>query len=97
MKRKFEVTFELDDLEISDGIIELDQQVFDNVDDEWRKDIYNIGGDDKIAAFIGYHLCVRNLQLDEIDGFANLENNLANVIRWPQGLDDYKVIAKEIK
>jgi hypothetical protein len=97
MTRKFEVKFELDGWEISDGVIELDQQVFDNVDDEWRKDIYNIGGDDEIAAFIGYHLCVRNSRLNEIEGFSNLENNLANVIKWPQGLDDYKTIAKEIK
>ena len=97
MKRKFKVNFELDGWDISDGIIELDQKVIDNVDDEWHEAISSkINTPEEIASFIAYNICVNNADLISIDGFANLTNDLAKMIEWPQGLDDYMVTAKEI-
>lgn len=98
MKRTFEVTFELNDEEISEGIIELDQKVIDQVDDEWRSFFYkSIDTPEKIASMIARCMCVFNSSLSDIDGFADLDDSMAKMIDWPTGLDDFMVTAKEIK
>ena len=98
MKRKFNVKFELDGWEVSNGIIELDQKVIDVVDDEWRKELYSsLTTPEKIAAHIAYGMCIHNANLTSMDGWADLDNSFAKIIVWPQGLDDFDVIATEIK
>ena len=98
MKRKFRVTFELDGNEIDDGVIELDQRVIDQVDDEWRSFFYpSIKTPEQIASIIARCMCVFNSKLSDLDGFADLSNDMAQMIEYPQGLDDFDVTAKEVK
>lgn len=98
MKRKFKVTFELEDFEISEGVIELDQKVIDAVDEEWLKMFYkSLTTPEKIAAHIAFNMCVNDyIRLTQLDGWADLDDSYAKMIEWPQGLDDFSVTAKEI-
>jgi hypothetical protein len=94
-KRKFEIQFEIDGEEIDTGIIELDQKVIDVVNDEWRSFFYNLYTPEEIAAHIGYNLVINNAKLSDLDGWADLSDNLARVIDWPQ-LDNWETSAREI-
>jgi len=95
-KRKFKVIFELDGWDVDSGLIELDQKVIDVVDDEWRSQLYDLHTPEEIAAHIGYNLILNKAKLTDLDGWADLTNDLARVIRWPN-LDDFSVKAEEIE
>ena len=97
MKRRFYVTFEMESEVIGRGVIELDQRVIDAVDDEWHDMITDsINTPEEIAQFIAFNMVINHANLNSIDGFADLTNDLAIMIEWPEGLDNYDVIAKEI-
>ena len=69
MKRKFEVNFELDGWDVSEGVIELDQKVIDQVDDEWRSFFYpSVDTPEKVASMIANCMCIQNLNLSNISG-----------------------------
>jgi hypothetical protein len=95
MKRKFEITFELDYSEVGTGIIELDQAVIDAVTDEWRTSFYNLHTPEGIAEHIAFAMMVRDYKLNDLDGWANLPNDFAIVLEKPI-LDDFDISAKEI-
>jgi len=95
-KRRFEVLFEIDGDEITSGILELDQKVIDVVDDEWRSQLYDLHTPEEIAAHIGYNLMRSwSCKLTSLDGWADLTDDLAKVIKWPD-LDQWETTAKEI-
>jgi len=94
---RFKVSFELDGWEVDDGVIELDQKVIDQVDDEWRSFFYpSMDTPERVAEMIAYNLVVNNTSLSGIDGFADLDDDMARMIEWPMGLDDFDVIAERI-
>jgi hypothetical protein len=94
--RKFEVSFEIGFDEIDSGVIELDQKVIDAVTDEWRSMFYKLNTPEEIAAHIAYNMVINNAKLSDLDGWADQPDELAKMIEWPHGLDDYKVTAKEL-
>ena len=64
-----------------EGSIELDDKVIANVDDSWRKLFYDFHTPQQIAEHIAFNMIVNDLTLSRIDGFANLSDDLANLVR----------------
>lgn len=97
MKRGFLITFEHDGDEIDTGFILIDQKVLDHVDDEFREMISDkINTPEEIARFIGYNVFVNNCQLTSIDGFADMDNDLIEIVNYPI-LDDFDTSARELE
>jgi hypothetical protein len=97
MKRGFLITFELDGEEVDTGFILIDQKVIDNVDDEFHEMISDkINTPEEIAEFIGYNVFVNNAELTNIDGFANLSNDLIEIVNYPV-LDNFDIKAREFE
>ena len=95
--RRFEVEFSMHGgFVVDSGIIEIDQAVIDNVDDSWRESLYDLHTPEEIAAQVGFCKFVLNLPLTRMDGWANLDDSMLKVIKYPT-LDDFDRVAKEIK
>lgn len=63
-----------------EGSIELDDEVIQAVDDDWRKTFYpSITTPQKVAEHIAYNMIVNDLKLSGIDGFANLLDEMATL------------------
>ena len=60
-----------------EGIIELDDAVINNVDDSWRKQFYDFNSLQQVINHIAFNMIVNDLKLSDIDGFANLSNDMA--------------------
>ena len=50
------------------------------LDDSWRKTFYDFDTPQQIAEHIAFNMIVNDLQLSQIDGFANLSDNLVKLI-----------------
>jgi hypothetical protein len=96
--RRFKVYFEIEGDDYTYGILELDQKVIDVVDDEWRSQLYDLHTPEEIASHIGYNLMRHGwgYGLTNLDGWADLDNSLAKVIKYPD-LDQWETRAEEIK
>ena len=77
-KRRFRVRF------AGEAIIELDDAIISAVDDEWRTKFYDLGTPHDIAEHISYNLILRRTRLSKLDGWADMEDNLACVVREPE-------------
>ena len=64
-----------------EGVIEIDDDVINNVDDSWREMFYDFTTPQQIAEHIAFNMIVNDLTLSQIDGFANLFDDLANLVR----------------
>ncbi len=71
--RKFRVNF---DVELE---IELDDHVIDVVDDEWRRQLYNLDTPEEIASHVAWCL-LRGWRLSSMDGWADQPNSNAQII-----------------
>ena len=63
-----------------DRKIEIDDIVIDAVDDSWRKTFYNFTTPQQIADHIAFNMIVNDLKLSDIDGFANLSDDLVSLV-----------------
>ncbi len=77
-KKRFRIEF------TGEAVIELDDAVIDTVTDEWRSVFYNLRTVEDIAEHIGYNLVIRNRRLDQLDGWADISNELARIIELPE-------------
>jgi hypothetical protein len=95
--RRFEVDFFFDySGEVIDtGVIEIAQEVIDAVDDSWRDMLYDLHTPEEIAAQVGFCRFVLNLPLTSMDGWANMNDRMLRVIKYPT-LDDFDRVAREI-
>jgi hypothetical protein len=73
MGRKFVVEWH------SESLIELDDEVINRVDDEWRKHLYDLRTTEAIVEHIVYNLVVNNWELSDLDGWADLPNSMAKI------------------
>ena len=96
MKCRFEVTIECNYSELDTAIIELDQMVIDAVDDGWRDMFYDLHTPEEIAAHIAYNLIVNKARLTHLDGWANLSDDMAKIIKYPDE-PEYEFTAKELE
>ena len=60
--------------------IELDEEVINRVDDEWRAALYNLNTPTEIAEHVAYNLVMNNARLSVLDGWADMRNDQAKVI-----------------
>lgn len=77
-KRIFKITL------TADATIELDDAVFDTVDDDWRAGFYNLKTPEEIAKHIAYNLIANKFRLSQMDGWADQVDDNAKVtgIDW---------------
>jgi hypothetical protein len=61
--------------------IELDDEVIDVVDDEWRKSLYDLRTPEEIAEMIGSCL-LQGWNLSSMDGWANQPDKNARIIEY---------------
>jgi len=96
MKRTFIIDYSIFGEDVSGAIIELDQQVIDAVDDDWRANIYPLHTPEDIARHICDNMVRNRLQLSQLDGWADMDNSLAKMLEWPD-LDQWDLEAREVK
>jgi hypothetical protein len=75
MKRTFEIEL------TGTATVELDDQVIQVVDDEWRAALYPLHTPEEIAQHVAYNLIVNNARLSQLDGWADQPNTNARVVR----------------
>lgn len=84
MKRKYQITKKwtgtYGETIYFDRKIEIDDTVIDTVDDDWRRTFYNFIRPQQIAEHIAFNMVVNDLKLSDIDGFANLTDNLVSLV-----------------
>jgi hypothetical protein len=69
------------------AILEADQQVFDVVDDEWRRSLYPLHTNEEIAEHVAYNLIVNHIGLSRMDGWADQpDSNL----KFVSGMGSYQ-------
>jgi hypothetical protein len=79
MKRKFSVELR------TTVTLEIDDSVIGAVDEEWRRRFYQLEEPVDVAAHVAYNMVVNDLDLSDLDGFANLKDDLASVKEDPGG------------
>lgn len=62
------------------GEIELDDAVIGAVTDEWRSKFYDLRTPQAVAENIVYNMIVNRRTLSQLDGFANLPDEYAQII-----------------
>lgn len=85
MKQKYHIDEEWDgyngEIIYFDGYIEIDNDVIDSVDDEWREMFYSsLTTPLKIAEHIAFNIIVNDAELSMLDGFANFPDSDAKII-----------------
>lgn len=84
-KRRFEIELN------GTALIELDQSVLDEVDDSFKKNIYNLDTLHKIVEHLAYNLIVNQLRLSDLDGWVDHPNSDARVYD-----EDWDITIKEV-
>ena len=87
-KRYFNLRF------FGEATIELDDQVIDVVDDEWRKDLYNLKTPEDIAEMVGRCMVWNRADLSDLDGWADQPDSNARVIYRDWETDSVEEIEK---
>lgn len=73
MTRKFEV-------ELRQTVtIELDERVFQEVDEEWRTTFFNLRTPEEIARHVALNMTIRDCRLSEVEGFLLLDDTLVTL------------------
>ena len=73
MKRKFRVEW------MTGVSLEIDEQVFDAVTDEWRSVFYPLYSEEDIAIHLAANLGDGMYQLTQLDGWANLKDDFVRI------------------
>ena len=62
------------------GVVKINQQCFDNVDDDWREYFYPLYSDESIVKHIVWNMINNGLTLPRMDGWANLPESYAKIV-----------------
>ncbi len=87
-KRQFKIEF------AGTATIELDDQVIDVVDDEWRSSLYNLHTPEEIAEHIAYNFIFNIDRLSSLDGWADQPDSNARLIGGDADVDE--IYAEEL-
>jgi hypothetical protein len=85
-KRKFLVTFS------GTAQIELDDAVFNAVDEAFKNSIYEFDTSEEVAEHIAYNMIVNDAKLSQLDGWADQPDEHASVTFYP----NWEIEAEEI-
>jgi hypothetical protein len=94
-KRTFIVDYSLYGEDVAQAIIELDQEVIDAVDDDWRNSFWDYTRPEQIAAHICGNMVDNRIPLSQMDGWADKDDSMAKILEWPEFYWDLSV--KEMK
>jgi hypothetical protein len=96
--RKFKFTVNIHGVEeVADGIIAIDQKIFDIANsEEWQSVFYTFQDDEAIASHVAWRMTIYNDKLSNIEGFCGLTDDLAKIIEHATGYDDYDFQSEEI-
>ena len=72
-KRNFHV-----ELSVEADIL-IDDAIFEMVDDEWRKDFYDLSTIEEIVNHIAYNVIVNHTSVSNLDGWASLDDDCVDV------------------
>ena len=75
------------------AVIELDDQVIDVVDDDWRSQLYQLYTPEEIAEHIAYNLLINKWPLSSLDGWANQPDTNARILN---SVGDWDIEAEEL-
>ena len=88
-KQKFNIQWRVN------AIIEIDDEVINSIDDDWRSHFYNLHTPESIASHVGYNLVLNHVRLCDMDGFADQQRSNAKVIESEIILDETSKIEDE--
>ncbi len=88
-KRYFEILID------GRAIVELDDEVINVVDDEWRSKFYPLHTPEQIAEHVGYNLIINKWKLSRLSGWANQPNSNARIIEVLSAELDISGISRE--
>lgn len=72
--RKFSVIIETEvEIEVKDAVIDV-------VDDEWRKQLYDLNGVEEIVEHVALNMVVNNAKLSQLEGWADQPDDNARII-----------------
>ena len=87
MTRKFEIEARVF------AIVEIDDSVFDAVDNEWRSNFYPLHTPNDIAEHVGWNVGIMDRKLTMLDGWADQPEGSVRVI---EDKEWYGILATEI-
>ena len=64
--------------------IELHDDVLNAVNDDWRKNFYNLTDSKQIAEHIAYNMVINDAKLSQLDGWADQPNDNAEILLSPK-------------
>jgi hypothetical protein len=64
--------------------IEIDDEVIEVVNNEWREQFYNLRSEAEIVEHVAYNLLVNKWQLSQLDGWADQPDDNATVTIEPE-------------
>ena len=73
-KRVFDIEFS------GTATVELDDDVINAVDADWRSSLYDLHGAEEIARHVGYNLVINGIHLSSMDGWADQDNDKARIV-----------------
>lgn len=85
MKQKYNIDSEWDGHQgekiCFNGIIELEEEVINQIDDDWRENFYSsLITPNDIADHLAFNIIVNGATLSMLDGFANFPDDYAKII-----------------
>jgi hypothetical protein len=73
MTRKFIVEY------TTECTLEIDDEVLDRVDDEWRSHLYNLDTDEDVVEHLAHNIVANSRRLSDLDGWADLPDSMVRV------------------
>ncbi len=67
--------------------IEIDSDVIAGIDDDWRKQFYDLKEPHEIAEHLAFNLLVNGSRLSQLDGFAACHDHDADIFRDTISID----------
>ena len=96
MKRIFDVDVECEEVFMGCITLEVDQRVIEQVTDGWRRDFYDLRTPEDIVEHIAYNMVVNDLNISQLDGFADLDDSMVQITFWNVDRPEYGIHAKEV-
>lgn len=94
--RRFNFAVAIAGEDVAHGVIDVDQKVFDEANSaEFKEMFYTFSDDADIAAHVAKRMVIAKEKLSDIEGFM-LPDDLAKIVEYPHGYDDYDFYAKEV-
>ena len=77
-------------------LLELDDAVINVVDDEWRKQLYNLHTPVEIASMIGRCMVLFNSKLSSLDGWADQPDENARIVGDDDYVEAYEIVGSKL-